>query len=208
MKKYKWTDEVIQFMIDNYKGKDNIELAELLNKRFDLNTNEDRVSNVKANLKRRKGIDLRTGINRGCFKKGNIPANKDKKWDEYLTKEQQERSRKTCFKKGNIPKQYRPVGSERVTVDGYIEIKTQDPNVWELKHRVVYEQHYGKIPEKHNVIFLDGNRQNLDINNLKLVSKAEDLIMNRNKLFSSDQDITKTGTIIANVISKTSKLGE
>lgn len=208
MKKYKWTDEVIQFMIDNYKGKDNIELAELLNKRFDLNTNEDRVSNVKANLKRRKGIDLRTGINRGCFKKGNIPANKDKKWDEYLTKEQQERSRKTCFKKGNIPKQYRPVGSERVTVDGYIEIKTQDPNVWELKHRVVYEQHYGKIPEKHNVIFLDGNRQNLDINNLKLVSKAEDLIMNRNKLFSSDQDITKTGTIIANIISKTSKLGE
>lgn len=208
MKKYKWTAEVIQFMIDNYKGKDNIELANLLNEKFNLNTDGDRVCNVKANLKRREGIDLRTGINRGCFKKGNVPANKGKKWDEYLSKEKQERSRKTCFKKGNISKQYRPVGSERVTVDGYVEIKTQDPNVWELKHRVIYEKHYGKIPEKYNVIFLDGNRQNLDINNLKLVSKAEDLIMNRNKLFSSDKDITETGTIIANIINKASRLGD
>ena len=75
----KWTDEVIQFMIENYQGKDNIELAELLNERFNLNTNGDRVSNVKANLKRRKGINLNTGINKGCIKKGNIPFNKGKK---------------------------------------------------------------------------------------------------------------------------------
>ena len=54
MKTYKWTEEVVNFMIENYKGKDNVELAELLNKKFNLNTNADRVSNVKANLKRRK----------------------------------------------------------------------------------------------------------------------------------------------------------
>lgn len=201
MKKTKWTDEVIQFMIENYKGKDNIELAELLNERFNLNTNEDRVSNVKANLQRRKGIDLRTGINRGCFKKGNVPVNKGTKGLYNVG------GNRTSFKKGNIPQNYRPVGAERINVDGYIEIKTKEPNIWELKHRVVYEEHYGEIPKGYNVIFLDGNRQNVDINNLKLVNKAENLIMNRNKLYSTDKEITNTGTIIAKLIDKTNKLG-
>lgn len=208
MKKTKWTDEVIQFMINNYKGKDNIELANLLNKKFNLNTNGDRVSNVKANLKRRKGIDLTTGINRGCIKKGNIPFNKGKKWDEYLTKEQQEKAKQTCFKKGNIPSNHRKIGEERITKDGYTEVKIKDGSLnknWQLKHRYIYEKEYGKIPEGYNVIFLDGNKQNIDISNLKLISKEEDLIMNKNKLFSTDKDITKTGSIIANVIYKTRK---
>ena len=201
MKKTKWTDEVIQFMIENYKGKDNIELAELLNKRFNLNTNGDRVCNVKANLKRRQGIDLTTGINRGCFKKGNVPVNKGTKGLYNVG------GNRTSFKKGNIPPNKRPTGSERVNVDGYIEIKVGDPNTWDLKHRVVYREHYGEIPEGYNVIFLDGNRQNVDINNLGLVSKAENLIMNRNKLYSTDKEITNTGTIIAKLIDKTNKLG-
>lgn len=201
MKKTKWTDEVIQFMIENYQGKDNIELAELLNKRFNLNTNGDRVCNVKANLKRREGIDLRTGINRGCFPKGNVPVNKGTKGLYNVG------GNRTSFKKGNIPPNKRPIGSERINVDGYIEVKVGDPNTWDLKHRVVYREHYGEIPEGYNVIFLDGNKQNVDINNLGLVSKAENLIMNRNKLYSTDKEITNTGTIIAKLIDKTNKLG-
>lgn len=211
MKTYKWTEEVVNFMIENYKGKDNVELAELLNKNFNLNTNADRVSNVKANLKRRKGIDLRTGINKSCFKKEHIPTNKGKKWDEYMSKEAQEKSKTTCFKKGNIPPNRRNVGEERTTVDGYIEIKVQDGCLndnWQLKHRYIYEQHYGKIPEGYNIIFLDGNKQNLDINNLKAVSKNQDLIMNRKSLFTKDKDLTSTGTIIAEVIEKSYSLGK
>ena len=30
------------------------------------------------------------------------------------------------FKKGNVPKCHRPVGSERVNVDGYVEVKVAD----------------------------------------------------------------------------------
>ena len=202
MKRTKWTYEVIQFMIENYQGKDNIQLAELLNKRFNLNTNADRVSNIKANLLRRKGIDLRTGINNGGYKKGHIPANKGTKG---LTK-----ANSTSFKKGNIPPNYREIGSERITQDGYIMIKVRDGCLnknWELKHRWLYEKEFGKIPEGYNLIFLDGNKQNVVLSNLKLVSKSEDLIMNRNKLFATDKDITNTGTLIAKLIDKTNKLG-
>lgn len=202
MKRIKWTDEVIQFMIENYQGKDNIQLAELLNKKFNLDTNADRVSNIKANLLRRKGIDLRTGINNGGYSKGHIPANKGTKG---LTK-----ANRTSFKKGNIPPNYRAIGSERITQDGYIMIKVRDGCLnknWELKHRWLYEKEFGKIPEGYNLIFLDGNKQNVVLSNLKLVSKSEDLIMNRNKLFSTNKDITNTGSLIAKLIDKTNKLG-
>lgn len=209
MKKVKWTDEVIQFMIDNYKGKDNIELAKMLNEKFNLNTNNDRVGNVKANLKRRKGIDLTTCINKGCYRKGISPANKGKKWDEYMSKEAQEKSLKTCYKKGNIPYNHKNIGSERISKDGYIYVKVKDGCLsknYQLKHRYIYEKHNGKIPNGYNVIFLDGNRRNFDINNLKLVSKSEDLIMNNNNFFTNDKDITYTGSLIAKVIDKGNKL--
>lgn len=201
MKRTKWTDEVIQFMIENYKGKDNIQLANLLNEKFNLNTNGDRVSNIKANLKRRKGIDLHTGINNGGYKKGHVPSNKGTKG---LTK-----ANKTSFKKGNIPYNHREIGEERITKDGYTMIKVRDGHLnknWELKHRWLYEKHYGKIPEGYNLIFLDGNKQNITLENLKLVSRSEDLIMNRNNLFSTDKEITNTGSLIAKVIDTTHKV--
>lgn len=197
MKANKWTEEVIQFMIDNYEGKDNIELAKLLNEKFNLNTNNDRVSNVKANLKRRRGIDLTTYINRGCYRKGIEPANKGKKWDEYLTKEQQEKAKKTCFKKGNIPHNHRQVGEERTNVDGYIEIKVSEPNKWELKHRYIYKKHYGSIPKGYKVIFLDGNKTNLNINNLKAISSHEELIMNEYGLRYGKKELTESASIVA-----------
>ena len=201
----KWTDEVIQFMIENYHGKDNNQLAKLLNEKFNLNTNNDRVSNVKANLKRRRGIDLTTHINTGCYRKGIAPANKGKKWDEYMSKEGQENSRRTCFKKGNIPINHREVGSNRVNVDGYHEIKVEEPNKWRLEHRVIYEQHYGEISKGMKIIFADGNKDNLDISNLIAVSYAEELHLNKDGLRFNDKDLTETGLNITKI---KLKLGE
>ena len=110
---------------------------------------------------------------------------------------------KTSFKKGNIPPNYKPVGSERVTRDGYTEVKIKDPNKWELKHRHIYKKHYGEIPSGYNVIFADKNISNFDIDNLILVSKAEMLMLNREKLIFEDKELTKTGVNIVKLINKT-----
>ena len=112
---------------------------------------------------------------------------------------------KTSFKKGNIPSNHREVGEER-TKDGYIEIKVAEPNKWELKHRVIYKKHFGEIPKGYNIMFADKNKRNFNIDNLILVSKGEDLIMNNNKLISSNQELTKSGLLIAKVISKRAEL--
>lgn len=42
---------------------------------------------------------------------------------------------------------------------------------WKPKARYIWEQHYGEIPKGHYIIHLDGDYRNCDINNLKLVSQ-------------------------------------
>lgn len=198
--RHKYSEDQDRFLIDNVKGITLEELRDKFNKQFNLNLSKSAIANRKNKL------HLSSGITGGQFQKGNIPANKGKKWDEYMSKEGQENSRKTTFKKGNVPQNYRPVGSERITKDGYVEIKVADPNKWELKHRCVYKQHFGEIPEGYNIMFADQNKQNLDINNLILVSKSEDLIMNNNKLIGNNGELTKSGLLIAKVISKRAEL--
>ena len=195
-----YTKEQDKFLIKNVKGITLKELTNKFNKHFNLNLSESAIANRKNKL------HLSSGITGGQFKKGHNTFNKGKKWNEYISKESQKKSLKTYFKKGNIPHNHRKIGSERTNVNGYVEIKIAEPNQWQLKHRYLYEKKYGKIPAGYNIIFLDRNRKNFELSNLKLVSKAEDLIMNNNKLFSTDKDITNAGTIIANVICKTNEL--
>lgn len=195
----KYTEEVMKFMIENYEGKDNIELAELLNKKFNLNVNNDSVANAKSRILRIYGINIRNGINRGCFKKGQTSFNKGKKWNEYMSKEGQINSRKTCFKKGQVPINHREVGSERINVDGYWEIKVAEPNKWKLKHRVIYEKEHGEIPKDSKIIFADGNKNNLELSNLICVSHAEELHMNKDKLRFNDKELTEVGLNITKI---------
>lgn len=105
------------------------------------------------------------------YKKGNIPPNKGKK----VSAEVYEKMKPHMFKKGETPLNYRPVGSERVNVEGYVEIKVADPKTWKLKHRVIWEEAHGPIPEGHNIQFKDGNSLNVQLDNLYMISKADQL---------------------------------
>ena len=101
---------------------------------------------------------------------------------------------------------YKPVGSERINIEGYTEVKVANPNKWRLKHRVIWEQHNGEIPKGCAIIFADGDKSNLDIDNLLLVSRQQLLVLNRNNLISEDKEITKTGINIANIMIKLSEI--
>lgn len=52
------------------------------------------------------------------------------------------------------------------------------------------------------VIFGDGNRQNVNINNLILVTRQQLLILNKNKLIQNHVDLTRTEVIIADLYQK------
>jgi len=108
----------------------------------------------------------------GQFKKGRIPNNKGKKWDEYLSKEQQEKVLQTTYRKGHMPHNHVPVGTEAKTADGYWKVKVAEPNKWEFIHLRLWEQHHGKVPKGMLVYFKDGNQDNVVIENLAMTDRA------------------------------------
>lgn len=181
----KYTDEMKQFILDNYKGRYNQELADLFNQKFNTNITSRTIKSYKANNKLNSGLT-------GKFRKGQTPHNKGKK----MPKEVYEKVKHTMFVKGNVPPNHRPVGSERISKDGYIEVKVAEPNKWRLKQRVVYEETKGKIPEGCPIIFLDGNKRNFDIDNLRCITRSELLYLNCNGLNNSNE-ITETGILMA-----------
>lgn len=182
-----------QFILDNYKGRYNQELADLFNQKFNTNITSRTIKSYKANNKLNSGLT-------GKFRKGQTPHNKGKK----MPKEVYEKVKHTMFAKGNVPPNHRPVGSERISKDGYIEVKVAEPNKWRLKQRVVYEETKGKIPEGCPIIFLDGNKRNFDIDNLRCITRSELLYLNCNGLNNSNE-ITETGILMARLDSAKNK---
>lgn len=190
-----WTDEEKEYLKEIAPGHHYKEIQELMIDKFNYDFTMEQ---IKGALRRYK---LNTGFT-GRFNKGHAPANKGLKGVCGKGCE------KTWFKEGTIPPNHRPVGSERTNVDGYIEIKIAEPNKWRLKHQVIWEKHNGKILSGYAVIFGDGDKTNLDIDNLILISRKQLLTMNRYKLIQNDAELTKTGVIIASLHEKIKERGK
>ena len=97
---------------------------------------------------------------------------------------------------------WKPVGSERVNVDGYVEIKVKEPRTWRLKHQIIWEQQHGPRPKGHAIIFADGDRLNLSPDNLLLVSRHALLVLNRLGLMGQDANLNRTSGITAELIAE------
>jgi len=145
-----------------------------------------------------KGTCLRNKIytgRTGCFPKGSSSWNTGK--TGYMG------ANATSFKKGNTPRNHKPIGHERITVDGFVEVKTKEPNVFELKSRLVWRENFGEIPTGMIVKFIDGNSMNFDPQNLTLMSRSELLMLNHfYKHKESDSTIKPTLITAARLKSK------
>jgi hypothetical protein len=118
------------------------------------------------------------------FKKDQTPINKGKK----MAPEVYEKIRHTMFKKGSIPGNFRTDGSERISKDGYLEIKVNGR--WIYKHRYIWKQLNGAINKTDVVRFKDKNPLNCTIENLELVSQKENMI--RNSIYRFPEEIVST----------------
>ena len=77
---------------------------------------------------------------------------------------------------------------------------------WEYKQRVIWKEIYGEIPNKHIIIFADGDKSNFDVDNLICVSRNELRQLNLHKLKKDDAELTKTGLNIAKIMIKLAEL--
>lgn len=174
------------FIEDNHTGIGPKDMAKLVNEKIGTCYTHDQ---IKSYYRRH---DINSGLN-GQFPKGHAPANKGTHiggWEP------------TQFKKGHIPANYKPVGTEQIKGDGYVWVKIADPNKWRQKHIFVWEKEKGEVPENHVLLFLDGNKQNPDIKNLKLISRRQLAALNRNHLLQKDKNLNVTALLTADLIIK------
>lgn len=195
MARHIWTVEEIEFIREIYPYHENKEISKMVKDKFGFDVSARNLLNVRHKHKfPKKAIP-----NSGCYRKGDVPWNKGK----GMSEEVKEKVKKTWFKKGEIPKNHRPVGSTRITVDGYTEIKIAEPKRWQLYHRYLYEKTHGvKLKKNEAVIFADGDKSNFDIDNLVKVSRANLLYLNNNDLIFDDPELTKTGVNVSKVAEK------
>ena len=171
-----------------------IETCEEFNKRFPESVTAKQIKNYVDNHKLVNGRS-------GRFEKGHVPHNKGKHFPAVG------RAIETQFKKGQAPLNARPMGYEMVSSRGFIRVKVREHPVkgkgcFERKHRLVWEQAHGEIPEGYVITFLDGNPQNCALENLALISKAEHLNLQRLGLRTSNPQLTETGILVARMVTK------
>lgn len=153
-------------------------LTENVNLKFNTKLTVDQ---IKA-LCTRKG--WKTGRN-GFFAKGSKPWNTGTKGVV--------KPNSGNFRKGQVSWNHKPIGHERIcSKDGYILIKTAEPRTYEHKHRVIWVQHHGAIPDDHVVMFKNMDRTDCRIENLILLSRSELVRYNQsfNKLATPDNNET------------------
>jgi len=193
MSKKLFTEEQNQFIKHNAKGINTQTLTELFNLKFGTAFKISQIEGYKHRNHICDGIDSR-------FKKGNIPFNKGNKGCHYPGSE------KSWFKKGHVPQSHKPVGAETLRSDGYVYIKVAEPNSWKFKHKVVWEKHYGPIPKNHIVTFLNKNTTDIRIENLKLIPKSLNLLMNQNNYYNKNSTITEVNITRAEIKAKIFKI--
>jgi hypothetical protein len=187
---HKYTDEERAFISEFFcAGHTYNETISAYNEKFDDHMTFNR---LKGYISNHKLVNGRTGR----FKKGNVPHNKGKHTPSVG------RMVETQFKAGHMPHNTKPIGYERISKDGFIEVKVREKpengrRNFEFKHRWIWEQAHGEIPKGYIITFLDGNPKKCELENLAMISKAENLQLQRAGLRKENPKLTETGILIS-----------
>ncbi|BCF96590.1 hypothetical protein PPGU19_011590 [Paraburkholderia sp. PGU19] len=94
------------------------------------------------------------------------------------------RANSTSFKPGYRSRSWVPIGTERVTSMGYLQRKVTDTgraaDDWAAVHVLNWEAENGPIPAGYLLVFRDGDRTNVVLDNLELISRGE--LLKRNSV--------------------------
>lgn len=179
-----WTADKIKYLSDNYADMSTDDIAKHLkitrsqvyNKahHMNLHKSEEYIKEILT----KEAARLPEAGKAYRFTKGLIPFNKGQK----MSAELYEKCKPTMFKPGQKPHNTKYDGHERMTKDGYIEVRIRQGK-YKLKHRHVWEQTNGSIPRDSIIVFKDGNKLNCTIDNLEMITKAENMMRNTMRRF-------------------------
>ena len=186
-----WTDQEIETLKELFPNLYTKDVAEKMNRSYFSVCTQANIMGIKKSESfrtmelGRQAERLKINGAKHRFKKGLIHFNKGK----TVSLETYDKLKGSFFKKGSKPHNTKYDGHERISVDGYIEVRIKERK-YVLKHRLIYEQHYGPIPKGMIVTFRDRNPQNVAIENLELISRQEG--MKRNSIQNYPKEVKST----------------
>lgn len=109
------------------------------------------------------------------FQKGHVPANKGLRRPGWAPGRMRETQFKEGVRRGVAVRLYKPIGTERISKDGYLERKVNDglplQARWRAVHLVLWESLHGPVPAGHAVAFKNGDRTDIRPENLELLHR-------------------------------------
>lgn len=126
------------------------------------------------------------------FQPGLVPANKGLRRPGWSSG----RMAATQFRKGQKPHTWKPVGTEVLDDEGYRKRKTADDRTrpsrfnWRYVHVLVWEEAHGPVPAGHALVFKNGDRTDIRLDNLECLSRRA--LMARNTVQNLPQPLKQT----------------
>lgn len=183
--------EICEYIEANYEGVGHQAMADKIREEFGQEYTKQQIKSFYANH------NLNSGLT-GHFEKGQPSHNKGVK----MSPEVYEKAKATMFKPGSRPHNALPVGTIVLATIGYYKEKIAEPDTWEFCHIKAWKEVHGEIPEGMMVSFKDGNRENWNIENLILISKAENGYLNSNHMRSDVAEVTESAAVLAKLAIK------
>lgn len=182
----KWSDDEKKILIDLFADNYTNDICKILNRSYGSVTSQSYLLGLKKSEKfmamelKKQADRLKKVGEKSRFKKGQHAHNKGKP----MSKDVYDKIKHTFYQKGNIPHNTKYDGYESLA-KGYLEIRVAQGQ-YEKKHRHIWMQHHGEIPENHIIVFKDKNRFNFDIDNLEMITIAENMKRNAITRFPSE----------------------
>jgi hypothetical protein len=140
---------------------------------------------------------LRRGDNVGAafrFKKGQEPPNKGLRRPGWAPGRMADTQFRKGVRQGVAVDLYKPIGTERVSKDGYLERKVNDAmplqRRWRAVHLLVWEEANGALPKGYAVTFINGDKKDIRLENLALISRAD--LARRNSIHNLPPELKQT----------------
>jgi hypothetical protein len=179
----KWKPHEIELLKQHYSDKTIKELCEIIKRSERSIYSQAKLLGLKKSyehmqmLKKNDAENIqKLGLN-FRFKKNDTPWNLGAKG--YMG------ANATSFKKGNKPHNTKQVGDTIINKDGFLLVKIADKK-WIRKEILIWEEVNGKIPKGYVLRVINAALNKYDINNLMLISFAENMKLNTMHRFPTE----------------------